>query len=191
MLSEPVPTCPNCHQADKSFKVSLLYLEGSAWLSQHSLDQGGNLDQVMKEYLPDSSTKAAQDQFVTRLKALLAPPSGQKEAIRQIHPDGMVGFFLIVSIVIVYKALSSQPGSVPLILILIAAGFTAYFIFRKTLVSRYNMHKRQGQQEIARIEKAISRWMRTYFCARDQSVFDPITGQNASLEQVKAFFFEG
>jgi hypothetical protein len=190
MFPEPVPVCPLCHQTDKSFKVSRLYIEGSAWLSQHATDQCDHLIEVIREYLPDPSTKPAQDQFVNRLKNLLAPPSGEKQVIRQIHPDGMVAFFLIASVVIIYKAISSQPGSVPLILILIAAGFTAYFVFRRTLVSRYNMRKLQGQQEIARIEKAISRWMRTYFCARDQCVYDPTNGQNASLEQLKDFFYE-
>ncbi|MBE0698358.1 MAG: hypothetical protein IH586_15690, partial [Anaerolineaceae bacterium] len=154
------------------------------------IDITGQLTQVMREYLPEPVNRTAQDQFVSRLVALLSPPSGEKRVIRQIHPDGMVVFFFVVSIVILYKAFFSQPESLPLIVILLAAGFTAYVIFRKSLVSRYNMRKWQGQQEVIKIEKAVSRWMRTYYCARDQSVFDPITGHQASLEQLKDFFNE-
>jgi hypothetical protein len=190
MLTEPIPTCPDCNSTDKTFKVSLLYMEGSAWLNNQNLDQTGQLSQVMKEYLPEPVNRGAQEQFVTRLIALLSPPSGEKQVIRQIHPDGMVAFFLVISVVILYKAFFSQPESLPLIVILLAAGFTAYIIFRKSLVSRYNMRKLQGQQEVIKIEKAVSRWMRTYYCARDQSVFDPITGHHASLEQMKDFFDE-
>jgi hypothetical protein len=191
MINEPVPDCPKCNKADKSYKVSLLYLEGSAYINHQKTGQSLELDGVIKEYMPEGVNRVAEEQFVVRLVKLLSPPSGEKQVIRLIHPDGMVGLFVIISFIMLYQAFSSQPDSLPILVILLAASFTAYLIFRRVIVSRYNQKINQGQQEVIKIEKAVSRWMRLYFCARDQGVYDPVSDQFISLETIQDFLHQG
>jgi hypothetical protein len=188
MQIETVPPCPRCGLPEKCYKVSLLYLEASAWLNHQKTDRLGQVEAILREYLPEAASRSEQEQFIARLVKLIAPPAGEKRVLRQVHPDGMVGFFCLVSLVILFRAFSDQPQTFPLLVILFTASFTAYVILRRSIVSRYNQRKAQGQREVITIEKAVSRWMRSYFCTHDQGVFDPQTGQFASLDGLKEFF---
>lgn len=188
MHTETNPSCPRCGLPDKSYKLSLLYLEASAWINRQKTTRADLVETLFQEYLPADANRAVQEQFLSRMVKQIAPPAGEKRFLRQVHPDGLVGFFCLMSLVILFQAFSDQPKAFPLLVILFAVSFTTYLILRRPILSRYYEQKTQVQQEKDKIERAVSCWMRSYYCVRDQGVFDPKTGRFASLDELKDFF---
>ncbi len=178
------PTCPHCGQAGKSYKVSLLYLESTARLHQRQAENQPELDGVISDLLPANSSPTAQAQLLNRLLHSFTPPSGEKRMTRRIHPDMMVAFFGLFLLLLIYQIATTQPGQLPAALILAFGGVLVYLLARKTVLRRYQERIRQEQEENARIENAVARWMRLYFCSRDQGVFDPEQNQFVPLERM-------
>ncbi len=178
------PTCPHCGQADKAYKVSLLYLESTARLYQRQAENQPELDGLLSDLLPADSNAITRPQILTRLLHSFTPPSGEKRLTRRIHPDGMVIFFGLILLILVYQVAMTQPAQLPAVLILICGSVLAYLLARKTVLRRYQARIRQEQEENARIEYAVARWMRLYFCSRDQGVFDPEQNQFVPLERM-------
>ncbi len=185
------PTCPHCGQADKTYKVSLLYLESTARLHQRQAEDQPELDGLLSDLLPANSSSTSQAQLLTRLLHSFTPPSGEKHITRRIHPDAMVIFFGIFLLLLAYRAATTQPGQLPAVLILVCGSALAYLLARKAILRRYEERIRQEQQENERIENAVARWMRLYFCSRDQGVFDPDEEPFVPLERMSETLMRG
>ncbi len=182
------PACPHCGQADKTYKVSLLYLESTARLHQRQAENQPELDGLLSDLLPANSNSITQTQLLTRLLHSFTPPSGEKHVTRRIHPDAMVTFFGLFLVLLAYRVATTQPGQLPVVLILVFGSALAYLLARKAILRRYEERIRQEQEENARIENAVARWMRLYFCSRDQGVFDPEQDQFVPLERMSELF---
>lgn len=180
--------CPVCNNNDKSYKVSVLYMEGLDWQKEHGVNHQGKLNNIMDEYLPEKADRSVKELFVSRLITLLSPPAGKKQYFRAIHPDNMAGFFLIISLIILIRANQSQPKATPIIIALLAISLIVFVIVRRHLLESYNQKKIFAQHEVTIVEKSISKWMRMYYCARDQCIFDPLSGQYTTLDQLNGFF---
>ncbi len=178
------PTCPHCGQADKVYKVSLLYLESTARLNQRQAENQPELDGLLTDLLPANSNATTQAHLLSRFLRSFTPPSGEKRITRRIHPDTMVICFALFSLLVIYRIATTQPSQLPAILVLVCVSLMAYILARKSVLRRYQDRVRQEQEENARIESAIARWMRLYFCSRDQGVFDPQQNEFVPLEQM-------
>lgn len=188
MEQELITNCPVCNKKDKAYKVSILYMEGLNWQKMGGSNPGGGLGNIMEEFLQGTSDGSAKELFVSRLVTLLSPPAGKKRYLRDIHPDHMAGFFLIISVIIILRGYLSQPMATPIIIGLLVTSFLVYGIFRRNLLERYNQKITLAQHEFLHVENSISKWMRIYYCARDQCIFDPLSGQHTSLDQLTSFF---
>jgi hypothetical protein len=169
--------------------VSLLYLESTARLHQRQAENQPELDGLLSDLLPENSNATAQTQLLTRLLRAFTPPSGEKHVTRRVHPDAMVIFFGLFLLLLAYRAATTQPGQLPAILILVCGSALAYLLARKAILRRYQERIRQEQEENARVENAVARWMRLYFCCRDQGIFDPEENQFVPLEQMSDLLF--
>ncbi len=185
------PTCPHCGQADKTYKVSLLYLESTARLYQRQAENQPELDGLLSDLLPANAHSITQAQLITRFLHSFTPPSGEKHVTRRVHPDAMVAFFGLFLLLLAYRAATTQPGQLPVILILICGSALAYLLARNAILKRYQERIRQEQEESARVENAVARWMRLYFCSRDQGVFDPEQDQFVPLERMSDLLTRG
>ncbi len=191
-MAHPSPVCPNCGQADKTYKVSLLYLESAARLKQRQEDNQPELDQLLDDLSPAISSQEDQHQLLAGFARAFSPPegaaSGQKQTFRRVHPDTMIIFFALFSLLIVYQVAVSQPAQLPIIAILLVGGLLAYLLTRKKLVQRFEDRVRREQEENKRLETAMTRWMHLYFCSRDKGVFDPAQNRFAPLEQMSDLY---
>lgn len=189
-MTSNAPACPHCKQADKTYKVSLLFLESTARLHQHQVDNQPELDGLLADLFDGRDSPVSQAQFLSRLSQTLTPPGGEKHTTRRIHPDSLVIFFTLLSSLIVYKVSTSKPDQLPIILMLLGGSILVYLIARKSVVRRYEEKIRQEKDENLRVENAISHWMRLYFCSRDQGVFVPEQNRFVPLERMSDLLYE-
>ncbi len=178
------PACPHCGETDKTYKISLLYLESAARLHQNQTANQPELDSLLDDLGSESNGQEPRSQLLNQFVRSFAPPLGEKHTTRRIHPDAMVIFFSLFSLLLVYQIAVSQPAQLPIIVILIAGSVLAYLLVRKTVVRRYDASVRKELEENARLDTAVTRWMHLYFCSRDKGVFDPEQNRFAPLEQI-------
>jgi hypothetical protein len=152
--------CPKCGLSDQVEKVSTIYLQGfNAGKTPSAQSEGGDFPKLSKAEL-------------SKLHRLLAPPSSERsQVIRPIHPDLMLLVFSgLFPIFLVGIASSQRTLLLPAILVLVFF-YLLYFWQRKRLIARYDQLKQSQVEEKRRVEQAIGRWMKTYYCARDELVF--------------------
>ena len=188
MIDDTLVVCPQCHQSDKTYKVSLLYLEGIERINHRATANQPEISGLVEDLLPGENQPQVEKQVVARLVKTLAPPQGENKVTRRVHPDSMVVFFGLFLLVILYQVTVNRSPQSPILAVIFTGGLLAYLLARKTIVQRYTSRIKQDQDENARIERAIGTWMRLYFCGRDQCVFNPDTQQSTSAEDMHSLF---
>jgi len=180
--------CPSCGQADQVEKVSTIYMRGVElkWHSGKSATQDENgasptLAGVFAEFSP------AELQALSRR---LAPPSSGKRApTRPLHPDLVVLVFGLVAPVFLYGVFTSQPEALPVVL-LVLAGFCGFYIWkRKAMIAKFQAQQLAQKSAEERIRRGVGRWMRLYYCAREDVVFEPRSNSAVPADQMAGYLF--
>ncbi len=155
--------CPVCGQSDQVEKASTLYFIGIGLDQARSQDQTSNQDSKRK---PTASQRA--------LSRRLAPPaSGKQTTMRPIHPDMVVVAFSLVAPIFLFGILRNQPAMLLPVLVILATFYGFYFWKRKTMVARFEGQQASRQAADERVKRGVERWMKLYYCARDDGVFEP------------------
>lgn len=182
-MPEIPPACPHCGQNDRTYKVSLLYLECSARYHHQDAANQPELDGLLSDLHHDANPSTLS-QLLSGLVNAFAPPSGAKQVARRIHPDFMVLFFGLIGVILVFQVGINQSGLFPTALLILCASVLAYLAARRPIIRRYELQMRQEKDKNDRVERSVSHWMRLYYCSRDQGVFDPQQDQLIPLEQM-------
>lgn len=189
-ISANLPPCPRCGLNDKTYKVSLIYLETSARLHHHETTNQPELEALLTDLDPVATPGKTTNQLLNQMVQSFSPPSGEKTITRRIHPDAMIAFLGVIGLVMIFQIVSTQPSQLPIFIILFAASLLAYSLFRRTILQRYQNSIRQEKEENEKVEKAISRWMRLYYCSRDQGFFDTQQNRFVPFEEMNAYLKE-
>jgi hypothetical protein len=156
--------CPECGQSKTVEKVSTLYLTGIG-LSGEAKNSPAR---------PPKLIQANSKPGSYALSRKLAPPAASRPAFtRPVQPDQAVLAFSLIVPIFLYGILTSQRA-----LFLPALGalfifYGLYFWQRKRLLARFEQEQAARQAADERIKKGIERWMRLYYCAEDEIVFEP------------------
>ena len=180
--------CPSCGRADQVEKVSTIYMRGVElkWRSrrpgtQDKSEASPALAGLLAEFSP------AELQALSRR---LAPPSSGKRApTRPLHPDLVVLVFSLIAPFFLYGIFTSQLNALPLVLLVLAAFYGFYFWKRKTMVAKFQAQQLSQRTAEERIQRGIGRWMRLYYCAREDCVFEPGGAAAVSADQIAGFLF--
>lgn len=179
------PACPHCGHFDQTYKISLLYLECSARLHQKETINQPELDGMLNNLGIDVENQGVSPQLLSQMIQWFAPPEGEKQVTRTIHPDFIVLVFGLVAVFLVYQVSIYQSSQFPIAVIILAAAGLAYLLARKTIVTRYQARMIQEQETNRQVEQAINRWMRLYYCSRDQGIFNPDLNRFVPIEQMR------
>jgi hypothetical protein len=179
--------CPVCNQQDQVEKVSTLYLIGIGLKGQsagptYQPGQSKPGSQVLQE-LSESELRA--------LSRRLAPPASKKEAMmRPLHPDLMVLTFSLVIPIFLFGIFQDQSPMLLPALIVLGFFYVFYAWKRKSFVDKFELQlkKRQASQQQIRI--GIDRWMKLYYCARDDGVFEPGAQQLVPSDDLMSFLMK-
>ena len=171
--------CPVCGQADQVEKTSTLYMIGIG------LNQTDSQEQVPN---PEIRRKPTPSQRA--LSRRLAPPASSKQVtMRLVHPDTVVIGFSLIAPVFLYGILTSQRTMFLPMLAILAAIYGLYFWKRKTIIDRFEGQKASRQAADERIKRGIARWMKLYYCARDDGVFVPGGDELIPADQMAGYLY--
>lgn len=181
--------CPTCGQADQVEKVSTIYLRGIE--VKWRLGKAGPPDGAEAPPKRSQLVDAMPPDELQALTRRLVPPSAPKKApTRPIHPDMVVAALTLVSPIFLYGILTSQPGGLLVVLPLLAGFYAYYFWQRKKLIAKFQAQVAAQEAATARIDRGIQRWMKLYYCARDDGVFEPGVPALTPADQIAGILFK-
>jgi len=159
--------CPACGKSDQVEKVSAIYILG---LERNRRSTSANNQAVpASASSPDPGEKPGLD--YRALSRRLAPPSaGKRLPTRPLHPDMVVIAYSLILPVFLYGILTSQRPLLLPLLGLLAVSYGLYAWKRKTMIVKYESLVATRQAADERIKSGIERWMKLYYCARDDGV---------------------
>jgi hypothetical protein len=174
-----VVKCPVCGQSDQVEKASTIYLIGIGLDQAHSNEQASNPGPKSK---PTSSQRA--------LSRRLAPPaSGKQVTTRPIHPDMVAAALSLIAPFFLYGILTSQRSMLLPALAILVIFYGFYFWKRKTMIARFEVLQASRQAADQRIKRGIERWMKLYYCARDDGVFEPGSNELVPADQIVGYLY--
>jgi hypothetical protein len=180
--------CPECNQSDKVEKVSTLYVRGIEvkWRRGQAAPPEELANSAKRSRLADEMPK---DELVA-LAVRLAPPAGKKGTpVRALHPDHTVLALSLVAPIFLYGILTSQPSGLFVVLPLLAGFYAYYFWQRKRLVAKFLATQQAQKAAEQRIHTGVQRWMRLYYCARDDGIFEPGAREITPADQLAGWLF--
>jgi hypothetical protein len=177
--------CPVCGLADKTFKVSEIYIEALGGI------KNGETGRVLPQIVNDQSQLVApgkiKAQAFRSVVSNFSPPSGGRQVMRQVHPNYIIAGFTLIAIFFLIQIYTTQPELFLPILILVFVFYTGYGIFRKSIYAKYNKQILENIAVRQTYEAAIGKWMHLYYCARDNGVFDPKEDRLIPLQAMDSY----
>lgn len=179
-MNKNIP-CPICSQVEPVEKVSTLYLKG---IGLKEKGEGKQAAQVERH--PSKPTAAMRE-----LSHKLAPPAGGPAGFtRPVNPDFAILAFSAVLPIFLYGIWTSQRALAFPVLAIMAVFYGLFFWQRKRLVARYQQDLASRQASEDRVKKGIERWMRLYYCAEDEVVFEPGRGEPVQVGALRGFLMQ-
>jgi hypothetical protein len=177
--------CPVCDEKDAVEKVSVLYLTGLGMRNPATSQPAGEASTPLADQYP--GLRAA----LPELSRKLAPPASTKQAFsRPVHPDTAVLAFSVIAPFFLYGVWSTQLNTLPVVIAILAAFYLAYFVLRKKLVARFRAEQARQKAETERIRHGIERWMKLYYCARDDGVFEPGANELVPVDLLRSHLLQ-
>lgn len=176
-------TCPQCGQADQVEKVSAIYInaiEREKRKKKEPAPPGSDAETRKKTRLA-----RIMDPRGEPLARRLAPPaSGKQVQTRPIHPDLPVISFSLVAPIFLIGIYTSQPAMLLPVILILACAYALYFWQRKAIVAKFEQQQTARRAAEERVKKGIERWMKLYYCARDDGVFEASSRELTPTDQM-------
>jgi hypothetical protein len=172
-MSMECPTCPSCQSEKDVFPVSRIYIAGiTRETNRNEADRS-----VLRVVYGDANPQ--EDDFWQR-SLRFAPPHAAPPPPRPLHPDLIAGFGLVFLIVLVGNvfAASHRLWLAPL-WVGLGSGIL-YLLARPRWLGFYRAKMAQYRTRSNVLMNALERWHRTYFCAREELLFE--AGEQAATK---------
>jgi hypothetical protein len=101
----------------------------------------------------------------------------------------MVFAFSLAAPIFIYGIMTSQPGSLWIVLPMLVGFYTFYFWKRKPMVAKFQAQQATQKSADARVQRGIRRWMNLYYCARDDGIFEPGSDAITPADQIAGYLF--
>lgn len=189
-MPENKKICPVCGQEDLVFKVRVVYLESLEKLKNWESTKTPELDRFLKESGQSEKSKAEMNKVIRDLVQQFGPPSGKPQVLKTISPDMVVVVFSALALFILYQIYFAQPEIFWYMVALFAVFLASFFIFHKSIISRFQKQKSMDTGSIEVIQKAIGKWMKVSYCLRDNLIFEPGKAETAPLNELTRFLIK-
>jgi hypothetical protein len=178
--------CPLCGESDMVEKVSTIYLTGIG------LNRGANQANFISNgdntSAPGAGLEGLSSSDLRGLSRRLKPPAtGKGSPFPTLHPDLVVLTFSLVLPVFIFGIFTSQQNMRLPAAVVLAGFYGLYFWKRKAMVARFESQINASRAAKQRAERSIGRWMKLYYCIRDDVVFQPGTGKFVPADQMPGY----
>jgi hypothetical protein len=181
--------CPVCGHSDYTAKVSAIFIEGIQ--RTQKMPQRTGFSDIQPEFRLPAIFQDMTSSSLRHLSNRLKPPdSGAALPIRPVHPDLIVAAFSLASPIFLYEIFLSQPASGLPVLSILVVFYIFYFWKRKSMLDRFELQKCKRRDEENRVKKAVEHWMRLYYCANDDIVFEPRADSAIPADQLKFYLLQ-
>ena len=120
----------------------------------------------------------------------LKPPSSGKQAFsRPLHPDMVVVVFSLVLPIFLYGMWTSQRPVLPVALAILAVAYALYLWKRKAIIARFQQNQAKRLSADERARRGVERWMKLYYCNRDDGVFPAQGDELIPTDQMPGYLF--
>jgi hypothetical protein len=189
-MTDVSAACTQCGLSDKTYKVSLLYLEASERLSSPASKELPQLHRFLNDYRASTGTTTDEKSLLTGLIKALSPPSGERRVTRRLHPDLTVTVFGLLAAMVLYRIGVDQPGMFYYAVLIFVVVLVLYVATRKKVIRKYHAWEQTEQNQVSQVSRAVDLWMQSFLCSRDQVVFIPGRPGSAPLEQLRSYLRE-
>ena len=120
----------------------------------------------------------------------LKPPSSGKQAFsRPLHPDMVVVVFSLVLPIFLYGMWTSQRAVLPVALVILAVAYAPIFGSAKRSSPASSTIKPSRHSADERARRGVERWMKLYYCNRDDAVFPAQGDELIPTDQMPGYLF--
>lgn len=186
-MAEKKKICPVCNEAENSYKVSEIYMQSLMRLKSGDKAEAPVIDRLQTEIPPERREKLKGARYYRELMESFAPPQGETQSTRAVNPDWVAFAMAVLSVFFLYQIFTTQYEAFWYSLGFAVIAFAAYFIFRKKIFARYQLQKSQESGSRDKVEKAIGVWMKLYYCAKDNIVFEDKKSDSIPIDQMRAY----
>jgi hypothetical protein len=186
-MSEQV-VCPACAQSDLVEKVSTLYLTGIG-LNRSARQADPQPGESVATAPAGEMIGLSASELRLLSKRLKPPSSGKGTPFRALHPDLVVLTFSLILPVFIYGIYTSQKNTFLPALVLLLGFYALYFWKRKALIAKFEIQRNASLAAARRAEQSIGRWMKLYYCAREDIVFQPGSGKYVPADQMPGYLY--
>jgi len=178
--------CPACKLGDQIEKVSSIYI--------HSLElrrKNPKSSNDSRENISAPVSSQLSNHQIKLLSQKLKPPSTPRQAFtRPVHPDVVVITFSMIIPFFLYGIFSSQKSFLTPSLVILASLYALYIWKRGQIIAKFqrDLDERTGAEMKAK--RGIERWMKMYYCARDDGVFDLTRNELIPVDFLPGYLFE-
>lgn len=183
-------TCPMCGLDDRTAKVNQVYIEALSKSRNEESAKTAVFDRIFADTPIGQSSGMLLSQRLSILIRGLQPPSGEARVTRLISPDLFFAFYFIMAVFILYQIYATQHGVFLPTVGVFVLSVVAYVLLRKKIMGRYQASLKAQEDARKRVEEGIGRWMKLYYCARDNGVFDPQKDVFIPLEEMRAYLYQ-
>jgi hypothetical protein len=187
-MAENIVECPLCGLSDKTFKVSAIYIEALEGFKKEGTPK--ILPQIMGDQSQMDAPGILKVQALRSIINTFGPPSGGRQIMRPINPGLVIAGFTLITIFFLVQIYTSQREMFIPILIVALVFYLGYVIFHKQIMGKYQKQIQDNIDIKRTYEAAIGQWMRLYYCAHDDGVFDPDENQLIPLQAMESYLLK-
>jgi len=173
--------CPDCGELDQTTKVSAIYIAGIEQSRSSSKKNSPSVSEL--KGIPPSNLAALS-------RRLKPPASGKQTITRPVHPDSVILIFSLVVPFFVFGIGKSQPIALVPVFILLAGFYGFYFWKRKSIIAKFDRNQADRKRTEDQVKMQLDRWMRLYYCARDDGVFEPGSKELIPADQMSGYLLK-
>jgi hypothetical protein len=189
MSEKPIP-CPVCNEEAHSFKVSQIYLESLMRLKHRENTETPTLDKWLGAATDGAGKKFKGVQYYHDIVSKFQPPQAGATVMRSVNPDWVAFGLGLLSIYILYQIFRTQYEIFWYMFGFALLVFALYIIFHKQFIARHNVNKSAETGLKTNVEKGISRWMKLYYCSKDNIVYGDKKGHYVPLDQMNDYLMK-
>lgn len=202
--------CPQCGKDDRIQKVSAIYSAGLTHISLSGPSGAVAMSAGSEELTVVGSYTTLHGTAQSALISKLSPPERPSKPLSLAWlwvVGGILGYLFWCLVpgpccagtplllgLLGHEGIASSPMSSGLIILLaailmiIGIGITSALVVKG--IRRDRLSQQNYQKAIEEWINAVNVWNRLYYCARDDCVFDPITGISVSVDRMEELLYQ-